>query len=40
MNSALHGLQDLYPTYLVDTKGFTVRQATIAAMVGSCGGIV
>jgi len=40
VNSALHGSQDLYPTYLVDTKGFTVHQAAIAAMVGSCGAIV
>jgi hypothetical protein len=32
VNSALHGSQDLYPTYLVDTKGFTVRHATIVPL--------
>ncbi|KAH9167767.1 carboxylic acid transporter protein [Lactarius sanguifluus] len=38
--AALHGSQDLYPVYLSKVKGFTLRQATIAAMVGSCGAIV
>jgi len=40
INSSLHGSQDLYPTYLEDAKGFTVRHATITAIVGSCGAIV
>ncbi|KAH9033341.1 carboxylic acid transporter protein [Lactarius pseudohatsudake] len=40
VNAALHGSQDLYPDYLLKMKGFTIRQATIAAMVGSCGAIV
>jgi SHS family lactate transporter-like MFS transporter len=40
VNSALHGSQDLYPIYLLDTKGFTNGHAMIAAMVGSCGAIV
>jgi SHS family lactate transporter-like MFS transporter len=40
VNAVVHGAQDLYPTYLLDTKGFTVLQATITAMVGSCGAIV
>ncbi|KAH8978085.1 carboxylic acid transporter [Lactarius hatsudake] len=40
VNAVLHGSQDLYPVYLLEMKGFTVRQATIAAMVGSCGAIV
>ncbi|KAI9450116.1 carboxylic acid transporter protein [Lactarius psammicola] len=40
VNSALHGSQDLYALYLMDTKGFTIRQATIAAMVGSSGAVV
>ncbi|KAH9054240.1 carboxylic acid transporter [Lactarius vividus] len=40
VSAALHGSQDLYPVYLLEMKGFTVRQATIAAIVGSCGAIV
>ncbi|KAI9437944.1 carboxylic acid transporter protein [Lactarius indigo] len=37
---ALHGSQDLYPAYLLAVKAFTPHQATIAALVGSCGAIV
>ncbi|KAJ6574223.1 carboxylic acid transporter [Mycena capillaripes] len=34
-----HGSQDLYPTYLQKTKGFTARSATIATIIGNCGAI-
>ncbi|KAH0826253.1 carboxylic acid transporter protein [Lanmaoa asiatica] len=32
-------LQDLYPTYLETTKGFTVHDATVATIIGNCGAI-
>ncbi|WVO16608.1 hypothetical protein L204_104287 [Cryptococcus depauperatus] len=34
-----HGSQDLYPTYLKVTKGFTSRQASIATIISNCGAI-
>ncbi|KAJ7455595.1 carboxylic acid transporter protein [Mycena galericulata] len=34
-----HGSQDLYPTYLQKTKGFTAHSATIATIIGNCGAI-
>ncbi|KAF8812883.1 carboxylic acid transporter protein [Phlegmacium glaucopus] len=38
-NFLSHGSQDLYPTYLRDSKGFSDRDATIATIIGSCGAI-
>ncbi|KAH7885614.1 carboxylic acid transporter [Phlebopus sp. FC_14] len=38
-NFLSHGSQDLYPTYLVDTKGFSSPDATIATIIGNCGAI-
>lgn len=40
LGSVVHGSQDLYPTYLVKTKGFTNHQATIVAMIGACGAVM
>jgi len=34
-----HGSQDLYPTYLQETKGFTNFNATVATIIGNCGAI-
>lgn len=39
-NFLSHGSQDLYPTYLEDSKGFTQHQATVATIIGNCGAIV
>lgn len=39
LNSLAHGSQDLYPTYLEITKGFTARDATIATIIGNLGSI-
>ena len=39
-NFLSHGSQDLYPTYLHDSKDFTKTNATIATIIGSCGAIV
>ncbi|KAF9646665.1 MFS general substrate transporter [Thelephora ganbajun] len=38
-NFLSHGSQDLYPTYLVDSKGFTKFNATVATIIGNCGAI-
>ena len=38
-NFLSHGSQDLYPTYLVDSKGFTRTDATVATIIGSLGAI-
>jgi SHS family lactate transporter-like MFS transporter len=38
-NFLSHGSQDLYPTYLETTKGFSSRDATIATIIGNCGAI-
>jgi len=38
-NFLSHGSQDLYPTYLEVTKGFTANSATIATIIGNCGAI-
>ncbi|KAL1679869.1 major facilitator superfamily domain-containing protein [Schizophyllum commune] len=38
-NFLSHGSQDLYPTYLEDSKGFTTHQATVATIIGNCGAI-
>ena len=35
-NFLLHGPQDLYPTYLQTTKGFSFYQATVATIIGNC----
>ncbi|KAF8125097.1 carboxylic acid transporter protein [Boletus edulis] len=39
-NFLSHGSQDLYPTYLETTKGFSSHDATIATIIGNCGAIV
>ncbi|KAG0708459.1 carboxylic acid transporter protein [Suillus ampliporus] len=38
-NFLSHGSQDLYPTYLETTKGFSAHNATIATIIGNCGAI-
>ncbi|KAF8836171.1 MFS general substrate transporter [Paxillus ammoniavirescens] len=38
-NFLSHGSQDVYPTYLETSKGFTVHDATIATIIGNCGAI-
>ncbi|KAF8125096.1 carboxylic acid transporter protein [Boletus edulis] len=38
-NFMSHGSQDLYPTYLQQSKGFSPRDATISTIVGNCGAI-
>ena len=38
-NFLSHGSQDLYPTYLQESKDFTKTDATIATIIGSCGAI-
>ena len=38
-NFLSHGSQDLYPTYLEDTKGFSKRDATVATIISNCGAI-
>jgi SHS family lactate transporter-like MFS transporter len=34
-----HGSQDLYPTYLIDSKGFSAHNSTVATIIGNCGAI-
>lgn len=38
-NFLSHGSQDLYPTYLTTTKGFSQHDATVATIIGNCGAI-
>ncbi|KIK93943.1 hypothetical protein PAXRUDRAFT_484505 [Paxillus rubicundulus Ve08.2h10] len=38
-NFLSHGSQDVYPTYLQTSKGFTAHDATIATIIGNCGAI-
>ncbi|KAI0695981.1 MFS general substrate transporter, partial [Cytidiella melzeri] len=38
-NFLSHGSQDLYPTYLQSSKGFTAHNATVATIIGNCGAI-
>jgi SHS family lactate transporter-like MFS transporter len=38
-NFLSHGSQDLYPTYLKSTKGFSAHAATVATIIGNCGAI-
>ena len=38
-NFLSHGSQDLYPTYLQESKGFTKFDATVATIIGNCGAI-
>ncbi|KAG2753185.1 MFS general substrate transporter [Suillus brevipes Sb2] len=40
LNFLSHGSQDLYPTYLQITKGFSAHSATVATIIGNCGGFV
>ena len=39
-NFLSHGSQDLYPTYLKKSKGFSGFDATVATIIGNCGAIV
>lgn len=34
-----HGSQDLYPTYLQVSKGFTSYDSTVATIIGNCGAV-
>ncbi|KIO06088.1 hypothetical protein M404DRAFT_999301 [Pisolithus tinctorius Marx 270] len=38
-NFLSHGSQDLYPTYLETSKGFSTHSATVATMISNCGAI-
>ncbi|KAK0221270.1 carboxylic acid transporter [Armillaria fumosa] len=38
-NFLSHGSQDLYPTYLRDSKSFSDHNATVATIIGNCGAI-
>jgi SHS family lactate transporter-like MFS transporter len=38
-NFLSHGSQDLYPTYLEVSKGFSSHDATISTIIGNCGAI-
>ncbi|KAF9503768.1 hypothetical protein BS47DRAFT_1378376 [Hydnum rufescens UP504] len=38
-NFLSHGSQDLYPTFLQDTKGFSAHSATVATIIGNCGAV-
>ncbi|KAF8803096.1 MFS general substrate transporter [Phlegmacium glaucopus] len=38
-NFLSHGSQDLYPTYLQASKGFSPHDATVATIIGNCGAI-
>nr|GAT50182.1 MFS general substrate transporter [Mycena chlorophos] len=38
-NFLAHGSQDLFPTYLEKTKGFSAHDATIATIISNCGAI-
>jgi SHS family lactate transporter-like MFS transporter len=38
-NFLSHGSQDLYPTYLEQSKLFTTFDATVATIIGNCGAI-
>ncbi|KAG1732447.1 carboxylic acid transporter protein [Suillus paluster] len=40
LNFMAHGSQDLYPTYLETTKGFTAHSASIATIISNCGAVV
>ncbi|KAG1785617.1 carboxylic acid transporter protein [Suillus plorans] len=40
LNFLSHGSQDLYPTYLQITKGFSAHNATVATIIGNCGAFV
>ncbi|KAI1625873.1 major facilitator superfamily domain-containing protein [Exophiala viscosa] len=39
-NWMTHACQDIYPSYLKVQKGFTPRQASLAAILGQCGAII
>ncbi|KAG9220364.1 hypothetical protein PLEOSDRAFT_1089311 [Pleurotus ostreatus PC15] len=38
-NFLSHGSQDLYPTYLQQSKGISAHNATVATIIGNCGAI-
>jgi SHS family lactate transporter-like MFS transporter len=39
LNFLSHGSQDLYPTYLQITKGFSAHNATVATIISNCGAV-
>jgi len=39
-NFLSHGSQDLYPTYLQQSKNFSAYDSTVATIIGNCGAIV
>ncbi|KAF9078731.1 MFS general substrate transporter [Rhodocollybia butyracea] len=39
MNFLSHGSQDLFPTYIETTKGFSTHDATVMTIIGNCGAI-
>ncbi|KIW92601.1 uncharacterized protein Z519_06448 [Cladophialophora bantiana CBS 173.52] len=39
-NWMIHACQDIFPSYLKVQKGFTPRQASLAAILGQCGAII
>lgn len=39
-NWETHACQDIFPSYLKVQKGFTARQASLAAILGQCGAII
>ncbi|THH28257.1 hypothetical protein EUX98_g5928 [Antrodiella citrinella] len=38
-NFLSHGSQDLYPTYLENSKGFSTHDATVSTIIGNCGAV-
>ncbi|KAG1824236.1 carboxylic acid transporter protein [Suillus variegatus] len=38
-NFLSHGSQDLYPTFLEDSKSFSTHDATVATIIGNCGAV-
>ncbi|KIK68574.1 hypothetical protein GYMLUDRAFT_215299 [Collybiopsis luxurians FD-317 M1] len=38
-NFLSHGSQDLYPTYIQTSKGFSAHDATVMTIIGNCGAI-
>jgi len=38
-NFLSHGSQDLYPTYLMVTKGFSSHNSNVATIIGNCGAV-
>jgi len=38
-NFLSHGSQDLYPTFMETSKGFSTHDATVATIIGNCGAV-